>query len=78
MKKKLPKKKKALKATWDNSSASEDEELTNKDEGANYALMALNDEVSDSIKSHLAYDDLLIAFNDLYDKCKLVDKKYKL
>ena len=40
--------------------------------------MALNDEVSDSIKSYLAYDDLLIIFNDLYDECKLLGKKYKL
>ena len=56
-------------------SASKDEKPINKDKVVNYALMALNDEVSDSIKSHLVYDDLLIAFNDLYDEYKLVGKK---
>ena len=40
--------------------------------------MMLNDEVSDSIESYLAYDDLLITFNDLFDECKLVRQKYKM
>lgn len=78
MKKKQLKKKKTLKTTYDDSSASKDEKPTNKEEVDNYAPMTLNDELSDSIKSHLVYDDLLIAFNDLYDECKLVSKKYKL
>ena len=27
---------------------------------------------------YLPYDELLNAFHDLFDECKLVDKKYKL
>ena len=38
----------------------------------------LNDKVNNSIESYLAYDDLLIALNDLYDECQVVGKKYKL
>ena len=78
LKKNLPKKKKPFKATRDESSTSEDEEQTNKGEVVNYALMALNDEISDSNESYLPYDELLKAFHDLFDECKLVGKKYKL
>ena len=44
--KKLPKKKKTLNVTWDESSTSEDEEQTDEDEVMNFALMALNNEVN--------------------------------
>ena len=43
----------------------------------NYALMALNDEVSDSIETPLPQNKLLDAFHDLFDDFKLVGKKIK-
>ena len=77
-KKRLPKKKKVFKVTWDESSASKDEKQTNESEVANYALVAFDDEVCDSIETSLLYNKLLDAFHDLYDEFKLVGKKYKL
>ena len=77
MKKKQLKKKKTLKDTWDDSSTSKDEEPTNK-EVANYALMALGDEISKSIEAHLSFNELLNDFHDLFNEYKLVSKKYKL
>ena len=59
-KKKQPKKKKALKVTWDDSSDSENEEANNKEE-ANFALMALGGEVCDLINEDLSFDELSIA-----------------
>lgn len=50
----------------------------NKDKVVNYTLMAFNDEVNDSIKTPLPYNELLDAFHDLFDEFKLVDKNYKL
>ena len=40
--------------------------------------MAYGDEVSNSTKAHLSFDELLSTFHDLFDECKLVNKKYKL
>ena len=77
-KRKQPKKKKALKVTWDDSSASEEEEPTNIEQVAHYALMIIGDEVSSSLDANLSFDELLSAFHDLFDECKLVSKKYKL
>ena len=57
------KKKKALKATWDDSSASEEEEPTNTEQVAHYALMAIGDEVSNSIDANLSFDELLSVFH---------------
>ena len=54
-------KKKALKATWDDLSTFEYEEPHNK-EVANYALMALNNEVSNLIEAHLSFTELLNIF----------------
>ena len=56
---KFNKKKKAFQATWDDSdsSSSDEEEAT---ETANICFMAQEDEVQD-------YDDLLEAFNELYN-----------
>ena len=64
--------------TWDKTSASQDEEQTDEDKVANFALMALNKEVNNSNESSLSYDELFNAFNDLFDDFKLVSKKYKL
>ena len=36
------------------------------------------DEVSSSLDANLSFDELLSTFHDLFDKCKLVSKKYKL
>ncbi|CAL9093950.1 unnamed protein product, partial [Musa textilis] len=76
-KKKLPKKKKALKVTWDDSSSSEDEEASNKEE-ANFALMALGDEVSELFNEDLSFNELLNAFHELFDECKSISKKFNL
>ncbi|CAL9106623.1 unnamed protein product [Musa textilis] len=72
-KKKQPKKKKALKATWDDSSSSEDEEASNK-EVANFALMVLGDKVCELFNENLTFDELSIAFHELFDECKAISK----
>ena len=63
------KKKKALKAIYDESSESEVEEQIN-DEVTNYALMAFNNEVFDSFETSLSHDELLESFHNLYDELK--------
>ena len=68
MKKKQPKKKKPLKATWDDSSDSEYEEQSNK-EIANYVLMAIGDEVSSSL-------DVNLSFHDLFNECTIMSKMF--
>ena len=75
--KKRTSKKKALKATWDDSSASEEEE-SNTEQVAHYALMAIGDEVTNLIGADLSFDELLNAFHDLFDECKIISRKYKL
>lgn len=40
--------------------------------------MAIRDEVSSSLNANLSFDELLSAFHNLFDECKLVSKKYKL
>ena len=60
-------KKKALKATWDNSSASEEEEPTNTEQVVHYALMAIGDEVTSSLDANLTFDELSNAFHELFD-----------
>ena len=40
--------------------------------------MAIGDEVSNSLDASLSFDELLYAFHDLFDECKLVSKTYKL
>ena len=75
--KKRTSKKKALKATWDDSSASEEEE-SNTEQVAHYALMAIREEVTNLIDADLSFDELLNAFHDLFDECKIISRKYKL
>ena len=70
-------KKKALKATWDDSSASEEEE-SNTEQVAHYALMAIGEEVTNLLDADLSFDELLNAFHDLFDECKIINRKYKL
>ena len=60
-KKRTPKKK-ALKATWDDSSASEEEEPTNTEQVAHYALMTIGDEIRSSLDANLSFDELLVIF----------------
>ena len=71
--KKRTSKKKAFKATWDDSSASEEEE-SNTEQVAHYALMAIGDEVTNLIDADLSFDELLNAFHDLFDECKIISK----
>ena len=61
--KKRTSKKKALKATWDDSSAFEEEE-SNTEQVAHYALMAIGEEVTDLIDADLPYHKLLNAFHE--------------
>ena len=70
-------KKKALKAMWDDSIVSEEEE-SNTEQVAHYALMAFEEEVTDLINADLPYHELLNAFHELFDECKTISKKYKL
>ena len=57
-KKKLSKKKKALKVTWDEISASKDEEQTDEDEVTNLSLMTLDNKVNNSNKTPLPYFEI--------------------
>ena len=66
-----------LKATWDNSSASEEEESITE-QVAHYALMVFEEEVTDLINADLPYHELLNAFHELFDECKTISRKYKL
>ena len=75
--KKRTSKKKALKATWDDSSASKEEE-SNTEQVAHYALMAIGEEVTNLLDADLSFDELLNAFHDLFDECKIINRKYKL
>ena len=68
---------KALKAKWVDSSASEEEE-SNTEQVAHYALMAIGEEVTNLIDADLSFDELLNAFHDLFDECKIISRKYKL
>ena len=40
--------------------------------------MAIGEEVSSSIDANLLYDELLNAFHNLFDECKITSRKYKL
>ena len=75
--KKRTSKKKVLKATWDDSSASEEEE-SNTEQVTHYALMATREEVTNLLDADLSFDELLNAFHDLFDECKVINRKYKL
>ena len=77
-KKRQPMKKKALKATWDDSSTSKEEEPTITEQVAHYALMAIGEKVINLIDADLSFDELLNAFHDLFDECKIISRKYKL
>ena len=55
LKNKLPKKKRALKVTWDEMSISEEEEQTNEDETTNFALVTLDNEVNNSNETSFVY-----------------------
>lgn len=67
-------KKKAFKATWDDSDESDSEEETQ--EVANMCFMAINDEVSSlDLDESLSYDELLDGFNELHDKFEKVGLK---
>ena len=74
--KKRTSKNKALKATWDDSSVSEEEE-SNTEQVAHYALMAIGEEITDLIDADLPYHELLNAFHELFDECKTISRKYK-
>ena len=78
VKKKLQKKKKALKAIWDKSSELKVEEQTNEEKVTNYTLMTFNDEVFNSSETSLLHEELLKSFYDLYDKFKKIGNKYSL
>ena len=75
--KKRTSKKKALKATWDDSSASEEEE-SNTEQVAHYALMALGEEICDLFNLDLSFEELSIAFHELFDECRTVSKKLSI
>ena len=49
---------------WDESSASEEEE-SNTEQVAHYALMAIGEEVTNLINVDLSFDELLNTFHDL-------------
>ncbi|CAL9075373.1 unnamed protein product, partial [Musa textilis] len=59
----------------DDSSDSEVEEASNKEE-ANFALMALGEEVSELFNEELSFDELSIAFYELFDECRTISKKF--
>ena len=68
--KKQPKKK-ALQATWDESDSSSDEESSSDGEKAHMCFMAQDDElVSSPNTEEFTIDELLDAFNELYEKYK--------
>ena len=68
-------KKNVLEATWDELSDFEDKEQSNM-EIANYALMVIKDEVSDSLDVNLSFNELLSTFHDFFDECRIISKKY--
>ena len=51
-------KKKTFKVTWDESSTSKDEEQTDKEEVANYTLVAFHNEASNLTKTPLLYYEI--------------------
>ncbi|CAL9120238.1 unnamed protein product, partial [Musa textilis] len=61
----------------DDSSDSDDEEASNKEE-ANFALMALGEEVSELFNKELSFDELSIAFHELFDEYRTISKKLNL
>ena len=40
--------------------------------------MAIGEEVMNLIDADLSFDELLNAFHDLFDECKIISRKYKL
>ena len=38
--------------------------------------MAIKDEVSDSLDTNLSFNELLSAFYDLFDECRIMRNKY--
>ena len=58
----------------DESSKSEIEKQTNEDEVINYTIITFNNEIFDSPKISLLYNELLKAFYDLYNKLKKINK----
>ena len=60
----------------DDSSASEEEEPTNTEQVAHYALMAIGDEVTSSLDTNLSFDELLSDFHELFDEFRILSKKY--
>ena len=40
--------------------------------------MAIGEEVTNLIDADLSFDELLNAFHDLFDECKIINRKYKL
>ena len=40
--------------------------------------MAIGEEVTNLIDADLSFDELLNAFHDLFDECKIISRKYKL
>ena len=62
---------------WDDSSASEEEE-SNTEQVAHYALMALGEEVCDLFNEDLSFEELSIAFHELFDECRTASKKLSI
>ncbi|CAL9120996.1 unnamed protein product [Musa textilis] len=70
-------KKKALKAIWDDSSSSEDKEVTNK-EVSNFTLMAVGEVVIELFNKDLNFDELSNVFHELFDECRVISRKFNL